>query len=70
MQIAGAAGIVGFALIWHIWWLAIVGSLGMVVALIARCYAKNVDYYVEPQEVAEIERAHLASVATVKEEAL
>ncbi|MGY0637831.1 MAG: cytochrome o ubiquinol oxidase subunit I [Paraglaciecola chathamensis] len=70
MQIAGAAGIVGFALIWHIWWLAIVGSLGMVVALIARCYAKDVDYYVEPQEVAEIERAHLASVATVKEEAL
>jgi len=70
MQIAGAAGIVGFALIWHIWWLAIVGTLGMVVALIARCYAKDVDYYVEPQEVAEIERAHLASVATVKEEAL
>ena len=70
MQISGAAGIVGFALIWHIWWLAIVGTLGMVVALIARCYAKDVDYYVEPQEVAEIERAHLASVATVKEEAL
>lgn len=68
MQIAAAASLAGFALIWHIWWLAILCSLGIVGAFIMRCYASDVDYYVEPQQIAEIEKAHLADVATMKEE--
>lgn len=34
--IAGMAGAVGFALIWHIWWLAALGLIGCIVILIRR----------------------------------
>ena len=53
----------GFAMVWHIWWLAIVGLVGMVGSFIARAYASDVDYYVQPDEVARIENAHLDNVA-------
>ncbi len=36
--IALAAGLVGFAIIWHIWWLAIVGFVAIVVLVIRRTY--------------------------------
>ncbi|BDX01371.1 cytochrome ubiquinol oxidase subunit I [Marinomonas pontica] len=53
----------GFAMIWHIWWLAIVGLVGSIVTFIARAYTKDVDYYVQPDEVARIENEHLDNVA-------
>jgi cytochrome o ubiquinol oxidase subunit 1 len=43
--------------------LAIVGLLGVVTTLIARSYASDVDYYVQPDEIARIENAHLDNVA-------
>jgi cytochrome o ubiquinol oxidase subunit 3 len=36
----------GFALIWHIWWLAIVTFVGMIVTFIVRSMDQDVDYYV------------------------
>jgi cytochrome o ubiquinol oxidase subunit 1 len=53
----------GFAAIWHIWWLAAASLVGTVVALVVRAYDTDVDYYVQPDEVARIENAHLDSVA-------
>ncbi|AWX99271.1 cytochrome o ubiquinol oxidase subunit I [Marinomonas primoryensis] len=53
----------GFAMIWHIWWLAIVGFVGSIVAFVVRAYTKDVDYYVQPDEVALIENEHLDNVA-------
>jgi cytochrome o ubiquinol oxidase subunit 1 len=53
----------GFALIWHIWWLAGASFIGLIVAFICRAYASNTDYYVQPDEVARIENAHLDNVA-------
>ncbi|HEY0296455.1 MAG TPA: cytochrome o ubiquinol oxidase subunit I [Bordetella sp.] len=47
----------GFGLIWHIWWLAIVGFLGMIVSFIARTYDRDTDYYVPAAEVEAIETA-------------
>jgi cytochrome o ubiquinol oxidase subunit 1 len=47
----------GFGLIWHIWWLAIVGFVGMIVAFIVRSFDDDVDYYVPAAEVARIENA-------------
>ncbi|MET0330716.1 MAG: cytochrome o ubiquinol oxidase subunit I, partial [Dyella sp.] len=41
-----------FGLIWHIWWLAGFGLLGMVGAFIARSYDRDVDYWVPASEVA------------------
>lgn len=53
----------GFAAIWHILWLAIVGMLGAFVVFLFRAYDNEQDYYVQPDEVALIENAHLDSVA-------
>jgi cytochrome o ubiquinol oxidase subunit 1 len=36
MVIAFASFIIGFALIWHVWWLALVGLIGLIVTLIIR----------------------------------
>ncbi|WP_299011474.1 cytochrome o ubiquinol oxidase subunit I [uncultured Shewanella sp.] len=46
----------GFAMIWHIWWLACVGILGIFVAFIHRCFEKDVDYYIPAAEVEAIEK--------------
>jgi cytochrome o ubiquinol oxidase subunit 1 len=55
--------IFGFALIWHIWWLAIVGLVGMVVTFIIRSNDDDIDYYVPAAEVAKIENARLQTLA-------
>ncbi|HVI54658.1 MAG TPA: cytochrome o ubiquinol oxidase subunit I [Luteibacter sp.] len=49
-----------FALVWHIWGLAIVSLLGIVATFIVRTYDRDVDYYVPAAEVAAIERARFA----------
>ncbi|WP_418357710.1 cytochrome o ubiquinol oxidase subunit I [Shewanella basaltis] len=53
---------VGFAAIWHIWWLAIVGFISAFVLFLVRAYDSDVDYYVQPKDVALIENAHLDNV--------
>jgi len=48
-------------MIWHIWWLAIVfGLVGSIVTFIARAYTTDVDYYVQPDEIARSKMEHLA----------
>jgi cytochrome o ubiquinol oxidase subunit 1 len=47
----------GFGLIWHIWWLAIIGFAGMLIAFITRSYNRDIDYYVSAAEVEAIENA-------------
>ncbi len=49
----------GFAMIWHIWWLAIVSTIAMLVTVIARSYNEDIDYYVPAEEVAAIENKHI-----------
>jgi cytochrome o ubiquinol oxidase subunit 1 len=51
--------VLGFAMVWHIWWLAIAGLVGMIASFISRAYDTNVDYYVSGVEVEKIERARL-----------
>ncbi|WP_243040943.1 cytochrome o ubiquinol oxidase subunit I [Dyella sedimenti] len=59
--VMGAFGtVLGFALVWHIWWLAAVGLLGMIGAFIARAYDTDVDYWVPAAEVERIERSRHA----------
>ncbi|RLM27760.1 cytochrome o ubiquinol oxidase subunit I [Brenneria alni] len=45
----------GFAMIWHIWWLAIIGFAGMIVTWIIHSFNQDVDYYVPVKEVEQIE---------------
>ncbi|MDE2451810.1 MAG: cytochrome o ubiquinol oxidase subunit I [Gammaproteobacteria bacterium] len=59
-------GLAGFAMIWHIWWLAIGGVAAAIVALIRYAFDDDRDYYVEAEEVRRTEllrgRAQLRSV--------
>ncbi|MEW9570614.1 cytochrome o ubiquinol oxidase subunit I [Rhodanobacter sp. Si-c] len=55
----GFATLLGFGLIWHIWWLAILGLVGMVGSFVVRAYDRDVDYYVPGAEVEKIERERL-----------
>ncbi|HBK46402.1 MAG TPA: cytochrome o ubiquinol oxidase subunit I [Xanthomonadaceae bacterium] len=52
--------VLGFALIWHIWWLAVVGLVGMIGSFIARSFDEDVDYYVPAAEVERIENERFA----------
>ncbi|MAU98229.1 MAG: cytochrome o ubiquinol oxidase subunit I [Fulvimarina sp.] len=61
--IAALATLCGFALIWYIWWLAIVGFVAMIAATIWHTFNYDRDYYIPAQEVAASERAYAASLA-------
>ncbi|KAA1151503.1 cytochrome o ubiquinol oxidase subunit I [Pseudoalteromonas fuliginea] len=50
-----------FAMIWHIWWLAVVGLVGGIAIFIKRCYTSDVDYYIQPDEIARTEAAYNSS---------
>ncbi len=50
-----------FAMIWHIWWLAVVGLVGAIAIFIKRCYTSDVDYYIQPDEIARTEAAYNSS---------
>ncbi len=52
--------VMGFALIWHIWWLAAVGFIGAIVSFIVSSFTKEVDYYVPAAEVERIENERYA----------
>ena len=56
--VGGFSLILGFALIWHIWWMAVAGALGVFATLLARASNDDVDYFVPGAEVARIERSH------------
>lgn len=53
------AGVAGFALVWHMWILAIVGFLGVLVSGIGKTFFTDTDYYVDAETVKETELAHL-----------
>jgi cytochrome o ubiquinol oxidase subunit 1 len=57
--IAGAAA--AFALVWHMWWLAALGLLAVVGAVIARSFARDVDRVIPAEEVRRREQAWLAA---------
>ena len=62
-SIALFAFIFGFAAIWHIWWLAGIGFVGMIASVIVRSYVTDLDYYVQPDEIERIENRHFQQLA-------
>jgi cytochrome o ubiquinol oxidase subunit I len=58
--IALFSGVFGFALVWHIIWLVVVGFVGMIATAIARTFDTDVDYYVKASEVEKIENELLS----------
>ncbi|QOK91811.1 cytochrome o ubiquinol oxidase subunit I [Ralstonia pseudosolanacearum] len=51
-----------FALVWHMWPVAVASLLGAVATFILRSYDRDVDYYVSAAEVERIERARYAQL--------
>ncbi|WP_416772821.1 cytochrome o ubiquinol oxidase subunit I [Pseudomonas sp. RHF3.3-3] len=49
----------GFALVWHIGWLAVLGLVAAGVALIVRSHDEHTDHFIPAQEVAVIEKTRL-----------
>jgi cytochrome o ubiquinol oxidase subunit 1 len=45
----------GFGMIWYVWWLAILGALGMLVAVIARSMDDDIHHTIPAAEVERIE---------------
>lgn len=57
--IAGFAAVLGFALIWHIWWLGILSLSGALAVAIGHSFNENRAYTVSSTAVARIERDHV-----------
>jgi len=51
-----------FALVWHMWLVAVAGLVGAIATFVLRSYDRNVDYYVPAAEVERIERARYAQL--------
>lgn len=54
-MIAAAAFMVGFGLVWHIWWLALVGFVAVIVLLVMRLTSDDTERVISAAEVARIE---------------
>jgi cytochrome o ubiquinol oxidase subunit 1 len=57
------ATFVGFALIWHIWWLAILGGVGAYVTFVVFAWRDRVEYIVPADVVARIDRSNRSARA-------
>lgn len=53
----------GFALVWHIWWLAIVSFIAIVAAGIYHTFNYNRDYYIPAEDVQKVEEARTKVLA-------
>jgi cytochrome o ubiquinol oxidase subunit 1 len=55
LLIAGCALVFGFAIVWHIWWLAILGLLGVILCAIIRTTDDNTEYVLSAAKVERLE---------------
>jgi cytochrome o ubiquinol oxidase subunit 1 len=65
LVIGALAFLFGFAMVWYVWWLAIIGAFAMLLAVIARAFDDNTDYIVPAAEVQRIEKRRYRQLAAV-----
>jgi cytochrome o ubiquinol oxidase subunit 1 len=53
--IGGLAFVLGFAMVWHIWWLAIGSGLGILIAVVIRTFDDDTEFVMPAAEVQAIE---------------
>ena len=56
------ATIMGFALIWHIWWMVALGAVGAFATFVVFAWRNRSEYVIPAAEVARIDRLHRAAV--------
>lgn len=52
-------GVLGFALIWHMWIPGLIGFFGAVITAIVRTFETDVDYYIDVDTIKKTEEAYL-----------
>ncbi len=57
IYISAFAFLAGFALVWHILWLAVLGLVGVIVCIIIRSFDDDTEYVLTAAEVAKIEKS-------------
>jgi cytochrome o ubiquinol oxidase subunit 1 len=57
------AVVTGFALIWHIWWMAALGVLGAFVTFLVFAFREEEEIEIPAETIARFDRAHPAEVA-------
>ena len=62
--LAAISLVLGFALVWHIWWLAIASSVALVIATIVHTFNYQRDYNIPAAEVAATEAARTRQLAS------
>ncbi|WP_448661485.1 cytochrome o ubiquinol oxidase subunit I [Sphingomonas sp. CJ20] len=61
--LAGLSTVMGFALIWYMWWLAAASFAGILVVAIGHTFNYKRDFYIPAETVAEVEAARAAALA-------
>jgi cytochrome o ubiquinol oxidase subunit 1 len=57
------AVVTGFALIWHIWWMAGIGAIGMFLAMLAFAFRIEEEIEIPADQIARFEQANQAEIA-------
>jgi len=61
--IAFFAVVGGFALIWHIWWMAGVGAIGIFLTVLAFAFRNEEEIRISAEQIARFEQAHPVEIA-------
>jgi cytochrome o ubiquinol oxidase subunit 1 len=59
------AVVLGFALIWHIWWMAMVGLVGSIVVGLLQAWRTDTETVVSAEQVAAIHEASTAGEGAI-----
>jgi cytochrome o ubiquinol oxidase subunit 1 len=57
------AVVTGFALIWHIWWMAGVGAIGIFLTMLAFAFRDEEEIEVPAEQIARFEQAYPVEIA-------
>ena len=61
--LSALATVLGFAMVWYMWWLAAISFVGIVAVSIGHTFNYDRDYYIPADEVAKEEQPRLAAAA-------
>jgi cytochrome o ubiquinol oxidase subunit 1 len=61
--LSAIAMVLGFAMVWYMWWLAALSLVALFVVAIGHTFNYDRDYFIPADEVARGERAHLGALA-------
>jgi cytochrome o ubiquinol oxidase subunit 1 len=56
IYISGFVFLMGFAMVWHIWWLLIFGLIGAITCIVLRAFDEDTEYIIPAAEVERIEK--------------